>query len=160
MADKLVPSKDDMGAVRRFRDMGDGTFAEVLSIAAGAAGAAGYPAGATPVNAFPAQVANAACTATLPAAVGKTTYLAGVDFSGAGATASGVAGMSISGLLGGTLLVLVPVPAGSTVSITPGSLRFNPPIPASGVNVAISAVLSAFGAGNAAAVCSAYGYQL
>lgn len=160
MADKLVPSPDDTGAVRRFRDMGDGSWAEVVSQSAGAAGAAGYPAGATPVNSFPANSAgNTPVVATLPAAVGKTTYLTGVDVTYGGATTSGLGGLGIVGLLGGSVAYIIAVPAGATLG-GQLSLRFPTPIPASAANTAITATLAALGAGNAAAMVAAYGFQL
>lgn len=157
MADKLVPSQDDTGAIRRFRDMGDGTWAEVTSPAAGAAGAASYPAGATPVAG--AQFgANAAQTVTFAAVAGKTNYLTGVQVSGGGATAAGLVQLTVTGALGGTVTYVVNVP---TVGGRVGEiLTFNPPLPASGPNVALVVALAAFGAGNGAQALSAQGFAL
>lgn len=163
MADKQVPSPDDTGAVRKFVDMGDGTFAErVVSVSgAPAAGAAGYPAGATPLVASSGVVANATATATLPAAVGKTTYISGIQVSGFGATAAGVAGCTISGLVGGVAMqLLVAVPAGNTLAITTHNVTFNPPIPAAAPNTAIVATMNALGAGSNQAIVNIQGFQL
>lgn len=160
MADKLVPSRDDPTVIRRFKDMGDGTWGEVGGGTAAAAGAAGYPAGATPVHAFSGIVANATASAAIPAVAGKTSYLTGLEVTGMGATAATAVALSLLGTQGGTLGYVVPVPAGATVGITPLVVQFNPPIPASGVNQAITAQLQAFGAGNAQAAVTAHGYQL
>jgi hypothetical protein len=160
MPDKLVPSSDDTGAIRRFRDMGDGTFAEVVSTAAGAAGAAGYPAGAVPVAAV-ASGANQINTATLPAAVGKTTYVAGIEMSAGGATGAGLQAATLAGALGGTFSWVVEVPSASgSQALKPISVTFNPPLPASAANTAISFSLAALGAGNVSAQVSIRGFQL
>lgn len=123
------------------------------------AGTAGYPSGATPVNSFPANGANSSVVATLPAAAGKTTYLTGVDISYGGATAAALGGLTLGGLLNGNPAYIVPVPAGAALG-GQMSLRFPVPIPASAANTAITATLSALGAGNAAAMVAAYGFQL
>ncbi len=162
MADILVKSADDKGAIRRFRDMGDGTFAEVVSTAAAAiaAGAAGYPAGAVPVAAVSGVVANALASATLPAAAGKTTYITGLQISGAGATSAGIATAALAGLLGGTMNFTVGVVAGALVANPLILVTFNPPLPASAVNTTISLGVPALGAGNVASECSVQGFQL
>jgi hypothetical protein len=160
MADKLVASKDDTSVIEKYVDNGDGSWSRKVAVGGGAVGAAGYPAGATPVNSFPANGAgNTAVVATLPGVAGKTTYITGVDISYGGATASGLAGFTLGGLLGGTPSWIIPVPAGPTLG-GQLSLRFNPPIPASGLNTSITATLSALGSGNAAAMVAAYGFQI
>jgi len=158
MADKLVPSQDDTGAIRRFRDMADGTFAEVVSVAAGAAGAAGYPTGATPVAAT-ANGTNATITATLPAAVGKTTYITGYQVSGGSPTAASLISATLSGVIGGPHPVFFTGQA-QPLNTAPLVIAFNPPIPASAVNTAISVAASAFGAGSATQQVSVQGFQL
>ena len=159
MADKLVPSRNDTGVIERYRDMGDGSFARVTSAAAGSAGAAGYPAGAVPVAAT-ANGANSSAVATLPAAAGKTTYISGLQVTGAGATGGSLGGVTLSGILGGGFPLFFTVPAGTTISISPLAVTFNPPLPATGANVAIAATLNAFGAGNPTAQVSVQGFQL
>ncbi|RUR69073.1 hypothetical protein EJP67_18605 [Variovorax guangxiensis] len=159
MADKLVPSQDDTGAIRRFRDMGDGTWAEVTSPAAGAAGAAGYPAGAVPVAAS-TQTSNATSTATLPAAVGKTTYVTSFQISGTGATAGNFGGGTLSGVLGGSQSIFINIPAGASTAAIPVVVNFNPPLPASAVNTAIQISAGAFGAGSSFQSVSIQGFQL
>lgn len=162
MADKLVPSNDDTAAVRRFVDMGDGTFAEkvVVQAADAAVGAAGYPAGATPLNASSGIVANATANASLAGASGKTTYLTGIQISGMGATAAGVAACAVSGLLGSPIQFIIAVPAGVTSGIAPINVTFNPPIPASAPNAPISAAMNAFGAGSAQAIVNMQGFRV
>ena len=159
MADKLVPSTDDTGAIRRFRDMGDGTWAEVVSQAAGAAGAAGYPAGATPVTSA-SRVANAIATATLAAAPGKMTYLSGLQITGTGATAGGPIGIDVAGVVGAPMAFTLAVATGAGVANTPLIIQFNPPIPASALNTAISVAVPALGAGNASSSVALQGFQL
>lgn len=158
MADKLVPSQDDTGAIRRFRDMGDGTWAEVVSTSAGAAGAASYPAGATPV-AQSTTTTNANSVATLPAAVGKTTYVTHISISGLAPTAATGVGHNLAGVLGGSISYYVGLPA------LPGhvpvlDISFNPPLPASAANTAIVLTANAFGAGSAAQNATIQGFQL
>lgn len=159
MADKLVPSDDDTGAIRRFRDMGDGTYAEVVSQAAGAAGAAGYPAGATPVGATSGTVANATASASLPAAVGKRTYVTSLQITGSGATAAGIATASL-GALGGPYSYSLGVVAGASLANPAFVLNFNPPLPATADNTAITLAIPALGAGNVASQVSLQGFQL
>ncbi len=123
------------------------------------AGAAGYPAGATPVAATSA-VANAAATATLPAAAGKTTYLTSVQVTGQGATAAAAGSLTITGLLGGTKVDFFQIPAGAgAAAMVPLTINFNPPLPASAANTAIAAQITAFGAGNIAEAVSVQGFQ-
>lgn len=105
------------------------------------------------------NVANAAAVATLAAAAGLTTYISGFTVTGLGATAAGVVALTVAGLQGGTLTYNVPVPAGATVGLTPLSVVFNPPLPASAVNTAIVVTLPALGAGNTNAAVVATGYQ-
>jgi len=162
MADKLVPSEDDTGAIRRFRDMGDGTWAEVVSTtdAAPAAGAAGYPAGATAVHGTSGIVGNTNAVATLAAAGGKTTYITGFQVTGMGATgASGVA-VVVTGLIGGQAVYMIGVPAGVTTPIQALIVNFPYPIPASALATAIVVTANAFGAGNVQAAAEAFGFQL
>lgn len=109
-ADKLVPSRDDTAAVRRFRDMGDSTWAEVISLPT--------------ASAFQSQVAT-----TRPANV--TAYTAN-DVLGAAAAAWTFPSM---GTTGGQVMItsvdlridVAAVPAGMTsfrlylYSVTPAS---------------------------------------
>jgi hypothetical protein len=159
VVDKTVPSQDDTAAVRRFRDMGDGTFAEVVALAAGAAGAANYPTGATPVAA--AGSTNAAVlNLSLPGAVGKTTYITGLEIFGLGATAASIVAATLTGILGGGMTLLIGVPAGTSTETLPKVLQFNPPLPANAVNTAIALSVPSFGAGNQGVSAALRGFQL
>jgi hypothetical protein len=113
----------------------------------------------TPVAASSGNVAAAAAVATLPAAAGKTTYVAGLTITGGGATAASLVTAVLSGLLGGSLSFTVAAPAGATLGVTPLSVEFNPPLPASAANTAIVLTLPSLGAGNTNAAVSAWGYQ-
>lgn len=115
---------------------------------------------ATPLQASSGNVAAATATATLTTAATQTTYLSGFDITGAGATAASVILATITGLLGGTRTYALTIPAGATTGITPLTVAFNPPLPASAANTAIVVSAPSFGAGNTNAVANAQGYLL
>jgi len=118
------------------------------------------PAGAAALAASSGNVANGAAVATLSASSnGKTTYISGFTITASGATAASVVTATITGLLGGTLSYTISVPAGVTTGIVPLSVAFNPPLPASAAQTAISVTLPALGAGNTNATVSASGFQ-
>lgn len=117
------------------------------------------PAGGTATAASSGNVANASAVATLAAVAAKTNYLSGVEITFAGATAASVVLATITGLLGGTQTIVVPVPAGVAVAGVPVLLNFYPPHPASAVNTAIAVTLPALGAGNTNACVNARGIQ-
>jgi hypothetical protein len=99
--------------------------------------------------------------ATLPAVPGKINFLEGFDVTGGGATAATVIEVSVTGLAAGTLKYELPILAGVTGPMNAQggfSLRFPEPLPASGVNVAISVAVPSLGAGNTNASVVAYGY--
>lgn len=101
-----------------------------------------------------------AITATLAAAVGKTTWIQGFLVTGLGATAAAVIDITVTGLLGGTRTFSLAVPAGATVPVAePLLITFDQPFPASAVNTAIVVNVPSFGAGNTAARASAWGFQ-
>lgn len=153
MPDKSVLLKDDAGVAIRYKDMGDGTFAQVVS-------STSYPVGATPVHASSGNVANAVAAATLPGVAGKTTYISGFEITGGGATAAALVQATVAGLIGGTATYIVGVVAGAAVANTPLMVRFDPAIPASAVNTAIAVTVPALGAGNTNSTVVAHGYQL
>ena len=119
-----------------------------------------YPDGAVPINACSGNRSNATATATIPALDGYTAYLAGIYINGAGATAANVVTCAVSGLVGATMTLGVAVPAGVNAPLTPILLTFANPIPASAQNLAISAVMGAFGAGGLSATINTWGYYL
>lgn len=103
---------------------------------------------------------NAINTATLAAVAGKTTYLRSLQAVFGGATAASQQTLTITGLLGGTITMPVEVPVGTNVQGNSIILSFGDDgFPASGANTAITATLSALGAGNTGASISAQGYQ-
>jgi hypothetical protein len=107
-------------------------------------------------------VGNAQVVATLAATAGKTNYLEGFTISGTGPTTAIAIEVVIAGLasamkmefavIAGVLLAAFPAPGYIDI-------RFPQPLPASGVNVAISVTVPAFGSGNTNAAVTAYGYQ-
>jgi hypothetical protein len=114
---------------------------------------AGYPESATPIVAAAAGTTGAV-TATLAAAVGKTTYLCGFDVSVIGGTAA--VGPITVGLLPGSksfIYQMSSTAAGLTLSRT-----FTPCVPGSAPDVAITIVTTADGSASAVDV-NAWGYQ-
>jgi hypothetical protein len=102
-------------------------------------------------------VANAAAVAALPAVAGRLNDLTELRVFVGGATAASIQLITVTGLLGGTRTYPVAAPAGVTLG---GYvvLEFNPPLPASAVNTAISASMAALGAGNTNAKARISGY--
>lgn len=117
------------------------------------------PANASPVSASSGSVANAIATATLAAAAGKTNYLKGFVVTGGGATAATTVVVTVTGVAGGTMSFVLPIPAGPNVSVGIINVPFSMPIPATGANVAIAVNVPAAGAGNTNMAVVAYGYQ-
>lgn len=146
---------------RRWKDMGDGTFAEVVATSpvAAASGAATYPTASTPTTSSSGSVANAAAVATLAAAAGVTTYISGFEVTGGGATAASLVDVTVTGLVGGTATYTLGVVAGATLANANLLVRFNPPIPASAVNTAIVVTVPALGAGNTKSTVVAHGFR-
>lgn len=105
-------------------------------------------AGAAAVAASSGVVAAAVAAATLPAVAGQTNSVSGFQITGLGATGATVVVATLTGVLGGTQSYEVTVPAGATTAITPVIVSFNPPLPATGPNVAITISVPSFGAGN------------
>jgi hypothetical protein len=118
----------------------------------------GVPVG-LPVANSSGNVANANAVATLPGIPSKPTYITSVTFSAAGATAGAAVVATITGLLAGTLSYIFTAATGATVGTPQITLNFDPPLPASAVNVPIVCTLPALGAGNTNAATSATGYQ-
>lgn len=121
---------------------------------------AGYPQGATILQASSGNVANASAAATLGAASSKLTYITGFTVTAGGATAAALVNGTITGLIGGTRTFTYGAPAGVAVLATPLTVNFNPPIPANATNVAIVVTVPALGSGNTNAAVSAQGYRV
>ena len=114
----------------------------------------------TIINASSGNVANAAAVATLAAAAGKHTFLAGFALTAAGATGALVVNATVTGLVGGTATFTFTAPAGVAVGASPLVVTFDPPIRSSAQNTAIVVTLPALGAGNTNAAANAWGFQL
>lgn len=138
----------------------DGT--SILAVTAGGSFPASpdIPLGATPVTASSGNVTNAVATATLPAAVGKTTYITGFSCTGSGATAALVVILTIVGVITGTLHYIYAAVAGAALINTPIHVTFPKPIPANALNTAITVSCPALGLGNTNNAVVAHGYQL
>ncbi len=91
---------------------------------------------------------------------GKRTYIAGFAVTGAGATGASVIDVTVTGVLGGTQTFKLVIPAGAGAAIVPLVVAFDPPIPSSAINTAITVNVPSFGAGNLHAAATAYGFQL
>lgn len=121
---------------------------------------AALPVSATLVANSSGNVANTAAVATLPAAVGKTTYIKGLSITAGGATVAALVTATLTGL-GSTLSFTVSSPVGIGAGGMPIIIDFGPGgVPASATNTAIVLTLPALGAGNTNASVSAWGYQL
>lgn len=104
------------------------------------------------------NVANAAAAATLTPGSGKRMYITGFEMTAAGATAGLPVLLTVAGLLGGTRTFIFVFPAGVLVAAQPLLVKFDPPLPASAVDIAIVASCPAGGAGNTHAAMVAHGF--
>lgn len=114
-----------------------------------------YPSGAVPVT-NSATGTTGATVATLPAVSGKTTYIAGFTIT-ADATAAIAGAATVAGTVSGSLNYIQSV--GAATAAQQLTQNFNPPIPASAANTAITITSAAAGVGGNTAV-TAWGYQL
>jgi len=112
-----------------------------------------------PVTAFTSgNVANASAAAVMAAVPNKTNYVTGLNITSTGATAPAVVLASLNNVLGGNLSFVQAVSTGALVANPSLTLTFSPPLQASALNTAVTAVLPALGAGNTNAVVTLYGY--
>lgn len=126
--------------------------------AAGTAGA-GFPPGATPINAA-AGGTTGATAATLAAAAGKFTYICGFSISHGSATGAVTAGDTVTGIpTSMTWVTGVPATAAGTTAPT-YTINFSPCIPSSAVNTSIVVTSGANGAGGVNNFSNAWGFQL
>jgi hypothetical protein len=113
------------------------------------------------VNQTPAEKgttgANASITAVLPAQSGFTNYVSGIKITGGGATAASLITATLTGLTN-TLSYVIAVPAGATLGIVPLVVEFDPPLPASAANTAITLTVPAAGTGNTAMSAVIHGF--
>lgn len=113
-----------------------------------------YPSGATPITGNAAGTTGAV-VGTLAAAANKTTYICGFNVQAIGGTAT-VGPITVAGLVGSSQVYQG---SSSAAGGTVVSVAFNPPIPASAVNTAITITTTANGTATAVDVNS-WGYQL
>lgn len=106
------------------------------------------------------NVANASAVATLTGGTATTVYLAGFQVTGSGSTTALPVAVTVAGLLGGSQIYTYTFVAGVLLSNIPLDVNFNPPIPASAINTAISVTCAAGGAGNTRNSVVAYGFHV
>lgn len=112
----------------------------------------------TDINATSGQVANAAAVAAIPAAVGKTSFITGLELTSDGATAAAIVDVTVN--LGGvTLHYAYTAVAGASTADNALILTFPRPLPATAANTAITVTCPALGAGNLNAAVNVHGYQ-
>ena len=87
-----------------------------------------------------------------------TVYLAGFEVTGSGATAGLPVTVTVAGLLGGSRLYTYSFAVGALVGNVPLIVEFDPPLPASAVNTAISVTCPASGLGGTNNTVVAHGF--
>lgn len=115
--------------------------------------------GATYITGTSGTQANANAVATLTATPSQTVWLAGFQCNGNGSTSGNTVGVTVTGLLGGTLTYGYSFNAGPA-PCNPLVVNFPYPIPASGPGVNIVVTIPAGGAGNTVTTCNAQGFLL
>jgi hypothetical protein len=118
-------------------------------------------AGGTAVTMLAQSSANAASTnnISLAAAANQTTYCTGFQITGAGATAGSVILVTLTGVVIQTQNYQLTIPTGAVVGVPNLIVTFNPPLPASAVNTAITLNVPSFGAGNTNAAAAIQGFR-
>jgi len=130
-----------------------------LSTIVGKYSANGFPVGATPW-AFASANANAINTLTAPAVAGKTNYISSLQIMSGGSTAGAIQLCPLAGVQGGTINYVCEAPTGGLLFGKPIIVNFNPPLPASAVNTAITLTMPASGAGTNVQSVAMQGYVL
>jgi hypothetical protein len=110
------------------------------------------------VGASSGNVSNATAAASLAAVVGKTNYVAGFEITASGATLAGSVNATLSGIMGGPFSYAFAVPAGATLGAQALVVSFDPPLPATATNTAITLSLPALGLGNTNAAVNIRGF--
>lgn len=118
-----------------------------------------YPNGAVPINNGSGNKAATTAAATLAGVAGKTTYITGFSITGSGATAASVVTATVSDGTW-TLSYTIAVAAGVTAANQPLLVTFDPPLPASAADTAITVSCPSLGSGNTNCTVNAQGYQL
>jgi hypothetical protein len=110
------------------------------------------------VAATSGDVAAATAAASLPATPGVTNYIAGFSVHGSGATAAAVVQVTLTGI-GITMTFSYAAVAGATLINQPLDIIFEPPIPATGQNTAITVSCPSLGSGALHNAVNVWGYQ-
>lgn len=111
-------------------------------------------------TAHAATATAATATASLVApGVGKRNYVTRARISGTGATAATAVAATISGCLGGTITERLGVPADVNATVY-REVTFEPPLPATADNLAITLSVPSFGAGNLGVAVALQGFVL
>ena len=118
------------------------------------------PTGATAIIAGSGNVAAGSAAATLTGTATTTVYLAGFEATGSGATAGLPVSVTVAGLLGGSRLYTYTFAVGVLVGNAPLVVPFDPPLPASAINTAISVTCPSSGAGGTNNTVVAHGYYV
>lgn len=116
--------------------------------------------GATAITAGSGNVANASAAATMAATASVTNYIAGFSVTGAGATAGVPVIVTVAGIMQATRSFIYTFATGATVGNEPLNVIFDPPIPATAANTAITVTCPAGGAGNTHNAVVAWGFRL
>ena len=96
----------------------------------------------------------------MPAVPGKTNYVTGIEFTPGNATAVAYVIATLVNILGTTLTFIVQVAGTGAVGSSNNQYSFNPPLPASAINTAVTLTMPALGAGNADASVNIHGYYM
>lgn len=121
-------------------------------------GALVVPTGATSVQTSSGNVAAGVAAAALAGVAAKTNYISGFEVTGAGATAGVIVTVTVAGILGGTLSYTYSFVTGAAVGNVPLIVQYNPPLPASAVNTAITVSCPSSGAGGLFNTVNVHGF--
>lgn len=119
-----------------------------------------YPGGAVAVSCSTGNVAAATATCTLPAALGKTTYITGFDITASGATIGSVVTCTLTNTGSGTHSYTFAAAAGVLLSDTPLTKSFPTPLSATATNTAPVLSCPSLGTGNTNMTINADGFEL
>lgn len=131
---------------------GTAAFAQPFAGGSGPATGTGYPAGAIPITGA-GTGSTGAVTASLAGAVGRTTFICGLNVSAIGGSAT-IGPITVANLTGNSFVVQMASTAAGNTLVVP----FSPCIPASGQNTTITVTTTADGTASAVDV-NMWGYQ-
>lgn len=120
----------------------------------------GLPTGAVALIAGSGTIGNNTASATLTGTATTTVYITGFEVTGAGATAGLAVAVTVSGLLGGSRVYTYAFAVGALIANMPLIVPYNPPLPASAINTAITVSCPASGIGGTNNTVVAHGYYV